>query len=134
MSLLRDLLAVVSGLVVGLASGILGVGGGVFLVPIMTLGFGIGQHVAQGTSLAAILPTSVVGAWTHHRRGHLVRRAALWVGLGGAAGAAAGAVVALRLPHDLLARAFGLVLLYAAFRIWPRARQTGEEDDRAQPS
>lgn len=138
MSPVQDALAIAAGLFIGVASGILGVGGGVFLVPIMTLGFAFPQHLAQGTSLAAILPTAIVGAWTHHRRGSLVREAALWVGLGGGVGAAVGAVVALALPRDILARGFGLVLLYAAYRMWPRrppaARQTGDRDDRAEPA
>jgi uncharacterized protein len=131
---LFDALAILSGLLVGVASGVLGVGGGVFLVPIMTLGFGMPQHLAQGTSLAAILPTSAVGAWTHNRHGNLHRRAALVIGLTGAVGAAIGATVALSLPRDLLARGFGLVLLYAAYRIWPRGRQTDEGDDGAEPA
>ncbi len=128
MNLLRDALTVLSGLLVGVASGILGVGGGVFLVPIMTLGFGMPQQMAQGTSLAAILPTSVVGAWTHHRRRSLVLRAAVWMGIGGGVGAAAGALVALALPRQVLARAFGLVLLYAAYRMWPRRRPAAAPD------
>jgi len=127
-NLLRDALTVLSGLLVGVASGILGVGGGVFLVPIMTLGFGMPQQMAQGTSLAAILPTSVVGAWTHHRRRSLVVRAAVWMGIGGGVGAAAGALVALALPRQVLARAFGLVLLYAAYRMWPRRRPAAAPD------
>ena len=134
MNPVRDALAVLSGLLVGIASGVLGVGGGVFLVPIMTLGFQLNQHVAQGTSLAAILPTALVGSWMHHRRRNLVLAVALWVGLGGAIGAAVGAVVALALPHQVLARAFGLLLLYAAYRMWPRSRQTVETDERTLPA
>lgn len=124
MTLVRDALFVLSGFFVGVASGVLGVGGGVFLVPILTLGFRVPQHAAQGTSLAAILPTSMVGAWTHWRQGNLVLRVAAWVGLGGAIGAAAGAAIALALPRQFLARAFGLVVLYAAYRMWPSRRQT----------
>ena len=126
MNLLRDGLAILSGLFVGIASGILGVGGGVFLVPIMTIGFGIKQHVAQGTSLAAIIPTSVVGAATHARGGSLNHRAAAWIGSGSVVGAIAGALLAIHIPREWLARAFGLVLLYAAYRMWPRPAQTEE--------
>ncbi len=126
MSLVRDGLTVFSGLLVGIASGVLGVGGGVFLVPIMTIGFGFTQHVAQGTSLAAIIPTSVVGALTHDRRGTVDRRAAVWMGAGSMAGAVLGAVVAVHAPREWLARAFGLVLLFAAYRIWRGGAQTGD--------
>ena len=120
MNLVRDALLVLSGLFVGVASGIIGVGGGVFLVPILTLGFRMPQHSAQGTSLAAILPTSLVGAWTHWREGNLDVRIAARVGAGGAVGAAVGAALALALPRQALARGFGLVLLYAAYRVWQR--------------
>ncbi len=126
MSLVRDGLTILVGLVVGAASGILGLGGGVFLVPIMTIGFGFTQHVAQGTSLAAIVPTSVVGAITHDRAGSVDRRAAVWMAAGATAGALLGALVAVHVPRQWLARAFGLVLLYAAYRIWPRRAQTEE--------
>lgn len=118
--LIRDGLTIASGLFVGIASGILGVGGGVFLVPIMTVGFGFAQQMAQGTSLAAIIPGSIVGAWTHLRAGNLDRRAALLLGGGGAAGALVGSLAALALPKEILARGFGVVLLYAAYQMWPR--------------
>jgi len=121
---IHDLLAILSGFFVGVASGVLGVGGGIFLVPIMTIGFGIKQHVAQGTSLAAIIPTSVIGAITHDRRGNLDRRVAAWMGGGSALGAVLGAVIAVHAPREWLARGFGLVLLFAAFRMWPRREQT----------
>ena len=120
--LLRDVLTVLSGLLVGLLSGTMGIGGGVLLVPIMVLGFGLAQHVAQGTSLAAIIPTSIVGAYTHDRAGNVDRGAAVWVGAGGLAGALVGALVAVRLPRELLVRLFGALLLYSAYRIWAGRR------------
>lgn len=124
MSGLGDAAAVATGLFVGTASGILGVGGGIFLVPIMTIAFGFKQHAAQGTSLAAIIPTSVVGAITHDRAGAVDRRAAAWMGGGSALGGLAGALVAVAAPREWLTRAFGLVLLFAAYRMWPRRHHT----------
>ena len=115
-----DLLAVLSGLVVGVLSGLIGIGGGVLLVPIMVLGFGFGQHVAQGTSLAAILPTSIVAAVTHHRQRNLRLRLSLVMGGAGALTAIGFGVLALRLHPGLLARLFGLFLLFSAYRLWPR--------------
>lgn len=113
-------LAVAAGLLVGVVSGVIGVGGGILFVPIMVLGFGFGQHVAQGTSLAAILPTAMVGAVTHHRAGHVNVRAALWMGLAGTVGALLGAVLAIHLHAELLTRLFGAFLLFSAWRLWPR--------------
>ena len=122
--ILRDVLTVTAGLFVGVASGVLGIGGGILLVPLMTLGFGLTQHVAQGTSLAAVIPTAAVGAVTHDRGGAVLRRPALYMGLGSAAGAVVGALVAIHLPREILARAFGVILLFAAYRLWPRKSET----------
>ena len=118
MNLLHDLLVVVSGFGVGLLSGVMGIGGGILLVPMMVLGFGLAQHLAQGTSRAAIIPTAVVGAVTHDRAGNVDRGAALWLGAGGLLGALAGALVAVAMPRQLLVRLFGALLLYSAYRIW----------------
>jgi uncharacterized membrane protein YfcA len=110
----------VGGIVVGVASGITGVGGGILIVPFLGLGFGIGQRVAQGTSLVALLPTSAIGALTHHRSGNVNVPAAVWMGMTGVPTALAGAALALWLPQRILGGLFGLFLLVAATRIWPR--------------
>ena len=110
----------VGGVVVGIASGITGVGGGTLIVPLLSLGFGIGQRVAQGTSLVAILPTSAIGALTHRRSGDVNLRAAVWMGSAGVPAALAGSALALWLPQRVLGGLFGLFLLIAAVRMWPR--------------
>lgn len=121
--MLRDLLVTVTGFAIGVLSGVMGVGGGIFLVPVMVIGFGLPQHLAQGTSLAAIVPTSVAGALTHYRLGNVVVSAAILMGACGAVGVVLGALVALQLPRELLARIFGAFLLYAAYRTWPRREE-----------
>jgi uncharacterized membrane protein YfcA len=118
--LIYDSLAVLCGLLVGVLSGLIGIGGGVLLVPVMVIGFGFGEHLAQGTSLAAVLPTSAVGALTHHREGNLAWRPALVMGLGGALVAAVFGLLAQAIDPGLLARVFGAFLLFAAYRLWPR--------------
>jgi len=119
---IHDGLAVLTGLLVGILAGVMGIGGGILLVPIMVLGFGYAQHIAQGTSLAAIVPTSIVGAYAHDRAHNVDRAAAAWVSVGGLAGALLGALVAVRLPRELLVRLFGVLLLYSAYRIWATRR------------
>ena len=119
-----DALAVLSGFVVGVLSGLIGIGGGVLLVPIMVIGFGFGQQLAQGTSLAAILPTSLVGAGTYYRAGRLKLRHALTMGLVGCPAAAAFGLIALHLHPSILARLFGVFLLFAAYRLWPRKKRS----------
>jgi len=112
------------GLAIGVASGLTGVGGGILIVPLLGIGFGIGQRVAQGTSLVAIIPTAAIGALTHHRSGNVVVRAATWMGVAGVPTALAGAALALWLPQRVLGGLFGLFLLFAALRMWPRGRPT----------
>lgn len=115
---IHDALAILTGLFVGILAGVMGIGGGILLVPIMVLGFGYAQHIAQGTSLAAIVPTSIVGAYAHDRAHNVDRVAAAWLSVGGLAGALLGALVAVRLPRELLVRLFGVLLVYSAYRIW----------------
>jgi uncharacterized membrane protein YfcA len=122
--LIRDAVAVLCGFLVGVLSGLIGIGGGTVLVPIMVIGFGFGQHLAQGTSLAAILPTSVVGALTHFREGNLDWRPALLMGGAGAVLAVVFGLLAQAIHPGLLARLFGLFLLFAAYRLWPRRPRT----------
>ena len=125
---MSDVLAVLSGFLVGLLSGVIGIGGGVLLVPVMVIAFRFGQHVAQGTSLVAIIPISLVGAVTHQREGHVNLPAAAWMGLVGVAGALAGAELALHLHPQVLARLFGFFLVVSALRVWPRLKK-GENQD-----
>ena len=120
--LLRDALAVLGGFLVGLLSGTMGIGGGVLLVPIMVLGFGLAQQVAQGTSLAAIVPTAAAGAYTLDRAGNVDRAAAPWLVLGGTVGALVGSLVAVHLGRELLVRLFGALLLFSAWRLWAARR------------
>jgi uncharacterized protein len=112
-----DLVAIAGGLVAGFLSGTIGIGGGQVFVPFMTIGFRIAQPLAQGTSLAAVIPTAVVGGITHLRRGNVRRDAAIWMGVGGVVGAAVGALVAVEVPSTTLARIFGAFLLFSAYRI-----------------
>ena len=118
---MTDALAVLSGLLIGALSGLIGIGGGVLLVPLLVIGFGFSQQVAQGTSLAALIPTSIVGALTHLRQGNLDVRAGVAMGLAGMVGAAGAALVAQHLHGKILERLFGLLLLFAAYRLWRRS-------------
>src|SRR5258708_39498856 len=107
-------LITVGGVVVGIVSGLTGVGGGTLIVPLLGLGFGIGQRVAQGTSLVALLPTSAIGALTHHRSGDVNVRAAVSMGGAGAPAAIAGSAPPPLLPPRGLGGLFGIFLLAAA--------------------
>ena len=82
------------GTVAGLASGMLGSGGGTFLVPALVVGFGLVQQVAQGTALLALIPVWVIGALTHHKTHTLRLREAAIVGSCGALTVPIGAEIA----------------------------------------
>jgi uncharacterized membrane protein YfcA len=118
-----DAAAIAGGLLAGFLSGTIGIGGGIAFVPIMTVGFRMAQPLAQGTSLAAIIPTALVGGITHLRQGNVRLDAAIWLGSGGAIGAAVGALIAVEVPGTLLARIFGVFLLFSAYRIAMEARR-----------
>ena len=96
------------GVVVGVASGLLGVGGGTLIVPFLTLAVGFSQHSAEATSLLVVLPTAIVGSLALHRRGVGDLGLALRFGVVGAIGAVLGALVALALAGDTLRLIFAV--------------------------
>ena len=117
------LLAIVLGLSAGVVAGMFGVGGGILFVPAL-VALGLGQVEAQATSLLAILPTVLAGAWNQHRYGNLRVRSALIVGVASIAGVEVGAQLVTRLPEDTLRRLFGLLLLAVAAQLAWRARRS----------
>ena len=129
-----DALAIVGGLGAGLLSGTVGIGGGQVFVPLLTIGFRLPQTLAQGTSLAAIIPTAIVGGVTHLREGNVVAEAAIWMGIGALVGAVIGALTAMEVPAELLARIFGAFLLFSALRMgWTALRPAATEAPRPTP-
>lgn len=97
------------GLAGGLLSGSLGVGGGAIFVPSLVIVLGTGQHEAQGASLAVIVATAMLGAWTHHRHGSLDLKAARWIAPAAVPAGIAGAFVAARMSGIALERTFAIV-------------------------
>lgn len=115
------------GLFAGVMAGIAGVGGGVVMVPAMTEILGLEQQLAQGTSLLAILFTSVSGTYVNVRNRRADLRAALMIGLGGLVAAQFGSQLALATDQLLLRRLFGLLVLVSGVRMivrWWRGRRS----------
>lgn len=111
-------LFLVLGVAAGLLSGILGLGGGIVLVPALVLLFGFSQHLAQGTTLALLVPPiGILAAWTYYRQGHVNLFAALFICLGFVVGGLAGAQIAVHIPELLLRRLFGVFLLLISLRM-----------------
>jgi uncharacterized protein len=112
------------GLAAGALAGFMGVGGGIVVVPFLTLVFGMSQQAAQGTSLAVILVTAPAAAFEHARHGNVVWRLVPMLAIGSVVGAPLAAWAAQGLPHALLTRCFGLFLLVTALRTWTRGSKT----------
>lgn len=112
--LLGSLIAVGTGFVTGFISALLGIGGGVVMVPAMVVLLDVPQHTAQGVSLAAIIPTALTAMLMHAAMGNVEFRVGKWVGVGGAIGALIGATVAASLATHHLRVAFGIFLIVLA--------------------
>lgn len=108
---------VVFGFFTGGAAGLLGVGGGIMMVPFLTLVAGLSQHAAQATSLLVVLPTAVVASVTLHRKGVGDLPLALGFGAVGAVGGVAGALLALALPGHALRIVFAVFIAGVAVRL-----------------
>ena len=121
------------GVAAGLLAGLLGIGGGVLMVPAMVLLLGMDQHVAQGTSLLVIIPAAALGSFTHHRHGRLALRDAAGVAIGGVLGAALGSITALSLDEELLQRLFAILILVVAARLLMTGRSAPDPRDPAAP-
>ncbi|WP_038030569.1 sulfite exporter TauE/SafE family protein [Thermus sp. NMX2.A1] len=112
----EDLTLLLAGGLTGFLSGMMGVGGGTIMVPAMVLVLGMDQHTAQGTSLLAMVPASLVGAYTHHRLGNVDTLLAPGLVPGVLLGTFLGGEAAHFLPEATLRLVFAMVLLWTSWR------------------
>jgi uncharacterized protein len=107
--------AAVVGLAGGVTGGLLGVGGGVLFVPALVFFLGLSQLAGEATSLLAIIPVAMLGAWRQHGYGNVRLRQGIAIGLLSVPGVLLGAVLANQLPQRALELSFaGLQLFLAA--------------------
>jgi uncharacterized membrane protein YfcA len=117
-----DIAATVAvGFAAGMASGLLGIGGGLLFVPGLILILGETQLRAEATSLLAIIPVALVGTWRQRRYGNLRPRDALLIGVLSPLGVLAGVVLANIVPDRVLSYMFAAMLLYFAYTLGKRA-------------
>ena len=109
---------IVLGVVAGIISGLVGIGGGIIIVPALVLVFGMNQLQAQGTTLALLVaPVGLLAAWTYYINGLVDLKIAGLIIVGFVVGGYLGAKVAVGLPHDLLQKIFGVVLLLVSIKM-----------------
>ena len=118
-------LLLVLGFAAGVLAGLFGVGGGILFVPTLVLVASLSQLEAEATSLLAIIPAVLAGAWQQQRYGNVRWRAALVLGLSAIAGVEAGVRVAEALPEDVLRRLFAALVIAVAAQLAWRARRDG---------
>ena len=119
------------GLAAGMLAGLFGVGGGIVFVPALVLGFSFAQLDAQATSLAAIIPVALIGAWRQSGDDVVYWRGALIMGVGAGFGVLVGAEIATRVPDARLSQVFGAVLLLVGGDMIVRAGRRIQAQRRA---
>lgn len=120
---------IVIGLGAGTLAATLGVGGGIVYVPALVALFSFDQHIAQGTSLTVIVPTTIVAAVVHFRAGRVDLRLAAALGAGGIAGGIVGAQAALAIDGLVLRRLFAVFLVLMAIRMLRKTRSEAHGGD-----
>jgi hypothetical protein len=111
-------LYVLTGLLAGVLSGLIGIGGGTIVVPILVIFFGLSQKTAQGTTLALLVPPiGILAAWTYYKQGYVNFPIAGLICVGFIFGGLIGSQVATNLSNQTLERIFGFALLIIALKM-----------------
>ena len=118
---------IAAGLAGGVVAGMLGVGGGVVFVPALVLFMNLSQHHAEATSLLAIIPVALVGAYRQDRYGNVRRTDALLLGCLSIAGAVAGVALANALSGAVLRDSFAALMVFVAAQLLRRALREGAQ-------
>jgi len=109
---------IVLGIVAGILSGLVGIGGGIIIVPALVFLFGFSQLKAQGTTIALMVPPiGILAAWTYYQKGYVDTKVAALVCAGFVVGGLAGASLATGISNVALEKIFGTVLLFIALKM-----------------
>jgi uncharacterized protein len=110
--------AIALGFAIGIISGLIGIGGGAFLIPALVYFYGMSQLTAQGTSLATLLlPIGIFAVWTYYKAGHVDIKIAMLVAIGFAVGGWFGGRFAQHIPDIILRRSFAALLVLIAAKL-----------------
>ena len=124
MSLYVIVLLALIGLSSGVLSGLVGVGGGIIIVPALVFFLGFTQHQAQGTSLGLLLlPVGILAVLNYYKQGHIDIKVVLIMSVAFVLGGWLGSRLAIVLSEQVIKRIFAVVLFYAAFKMlgWDKA-------------
>jgi hypothetical protein len=111
-------LYILLGVVAGIFSGLIGIGGAIIIIPVLVLLFGLSQHTAQGTTLALMVPPiGLLAAWTYYKAGFVDLKIAGLICIGFFLGGLIGAKFAAKIPDDILRKIFGMVLFLASLKM-----------------
>lgn len=119
--------AILIGALAGVVAGLLGIGGGALFVPALVLFVGLSTLEAEATSLLAIVPVALVGAWRQQRYGNLNVSEAASLGVLASAGALGGVVIANNVPERALEVSFGGLLFFIAGQLAWRALRAPDD-------
>lgn len=118
MSIVTFLILMGIGMCAGLLSGVVGIGGGIIIVPALVYLLGFGQHMAQGTSIMLMLPPiGILAAWNYYKDGSYNLTYAAIIALFFVVGGYYGSKVALKLDAELLRKLFGGFMLLVALKL-----------------
>lgn len=109
--------AILVGFAAGVVAGMLGVGGGILFVPGLVLFLDLAQVDAEATSLLAIIPVALTGAWNQSRYGNFRARDAVTLGALAIPGAIGGVAIVNAIPERVVEVLFALLMLYVASRM-----------------
>ena len=117
MDIQNIIILILIGICAGLLSGLVGVGGGIVMVPLLLL-IGLNQHQAQGTSLAVLaLPVTFIVAYNYHTAGHLDWKIAVIIAIFFIIGAFFGSKLAINIDQKMLKKIFGFILLFFSLKM-----------------
>lgn len=109
---------IIIGLIAGLLSGVMGVGGGVIMIPLMIFFLGFSQHEAQGTSLAVLaVPVTMLAAYTYYQEGHVNWRYAAVIAVFFVVGGYFGSKIAININQRTLKTIFAIILIVIAVKM-----------------
>lgn len=118
MSVSTVLVLLVIGTITGIMAGMLGIGGGLVVIPALVMVMGMSQQSAQGTSLAMMLPPiGILAAYNYYKAGHVDIRFALLLAVAFIVGSYFGSRLAIKLPQDTLKKIFGIFLLLVSIKM-----------------